>query len=107
MSLTVVDITVGNGNAIDAGSEITVHYQGWLQDGTEFDSSVARKQPLTIVLGQGQVIRGWDMGLEGMRVGGKRRLTIAPELAYGNREVGGVIPKNATLIFEVELLQAS
>lgn len=87
------------------GWDITVHYTGWLTDGRQFDSSVARNQPLTITLGVGQVIRGWDEGFEGMREGGKRKLTIPPEMGYGARGAGGVIPPNATLVFEVELLK--
>ena len=105
MSLQVEDVLVGEGVEAKAGQEITVHYTGYLTDGTVFDSSVTRKQPLTIVLGVGQVIKGWDMGIEGMKVGGKRKLTIPAELAYGNRAVGGVIPANATLVFDVELLK--
>ena len=104
MSLQVEDLVVGEGAEATANKEITVHYTGCLTDGTKFDSSLDRKQPLTIVLGIGQVIKGWDQGIEGMKVGGKRKLTIPPELAYGNRAVSGVIPKNATLVFEVELL---
>ena len=104
MGLQVEDLVVGDGVEAQSGKEITVHYTGWLTDGTQFDSSIDRKQPLSIVLGVGQVIKGWDQGIEGMKIGGKRRLTIPSELAYGNRAVGGVIPKNATLVFEVELL---
>ena len=104
MSLQVEDLMVGDGAEAQSGKEITVHYTGWLTDGTQFDSSIDRKQPVSIVLGVGQVIKGWDQGIEGMKIGGKRKLTIPPELAYGNRAVGGVIPKNATLVFEVELL---
>ena len=104
MSLQVEDLMVGDGAEAQSGKEITVHYTGWLTDGTQFDSSIDRKQPLSIVLGVGQVIKGWDQGIEGMKIGGNRKLTIPPELAYGNRAVGGVIPKNATLVFEVELL---
>ena len=104
MGLQVEDLVVGDGVEAQSGKEITVHYTGWLTDGTQFDSSIDRKQPLSIVLGVGQVIKGWDQGIEGMIIGGKRKLTIPPELAYGNRAVGGVIPKNATLVFEVELL---
>ena len=104
MGLQVEDLVVGDGVEAQSGKEITVHYTGWLTDGTQFDSSIDRKQPLSIVLGVGQVIKGWDQGIEGMKIGGKRKLTIPPELAYGNRAVGGVIPKNATLVFEVELL---
>ncbi|HRL02230.1 MAG TPA: FKBP-type peptidyl-prolyl cis-trans isomerase [Vitreoscilla sp.] len=104
MGLQVEDLVVGDGAEAQSGKEITVHYTGWLTDGTQFDSSIDRKQPLSIVLGVGQVIKGWDQGIEGMKIGGKRKLTIPPELAYGNHAVGGVIPKNATLVFEVELL---
>ena len=104
MSLQVEDLVMGDGVEAQSGKEITVHYTGWLTDGTQFDSSIDRKQPLSIVLGVGQVIKGWDQGIEGMKIGGKRKLTIPPELAYGNRAVGGVIPKNATLVFEVALL---
>ena len=104
MSLQVEDLVVGDGVEAQSGKDITVHYTGWLTDGTQFDSSIDRKQPLSIVLGVGQVIKGWDQGIEGMKIGGKRKLTIPPELSYGNRAVGGVIPKNATLVFEVELL---
>ena len=104
MGLQVEDLVMGDGVEAQSGKEITVHYTGWLTDGTQFDSSIDRKQPLSIVLGVGQVIKGWDQGIEGMKIGGKRKLTIPPELAYGNRAVGGVIPKNATLVFEVELL---
>ena len=104
MSLQVEDLVVGDGAEAQSGKEITVHYTGWLTDGTQFDSSIDRKQPLSIVLGVGQVIKGWDQGIEGMKIGGKRKLTIPPELAYGNRAVSGVIPKNATLVCEVELL---
>ena len=103
MGLQVEDLVVGDGAEAQSGKEITVQYTGWLTDGKQFDSSIDRKQPLSIVLGVGQVIKGWDQGIEGMKVGGKRKLTIPPELAYGNRAVGGVIPKNATLVFEVEL----
>ena len=102
--LQIEEIKVGDGATAASGQYVSVHYTGWLTDGTQFDSSLDRKQPLTIVLGIGQVIKGWDQGIEGMKVGGKRKLTIPPELAYGNRAVGGVIPKNATLVFEVELL---
>lgn len=105
MGLQIEDVLVGEGVEAIAGKEITVHYTGYLTDGTKFDSSVDRKQPLSIVLGVGQVIKGWDEGIVGMKVGGKRTLTIPPELGYGSRAVGGVIPANATLVFEVELLK--
>ena len=105
MSLIIEDITTGQGKEAEKGKEITVHYTGWLQDGTKFDSSIDRRQPLTIVLGVGQVIQGWDEGFGGMQEGGKRKLTIPPEMGYGARGAGGVIPPHATLIFEVELLK--
>ncbi len=105
MSLQIEDIEVGSGAVAAKGKEITVHYSGWLEDGTLFDSSLARKQPLTITLGVGMVIKGWDEGFDGMQEGGKRKLTIGPEMGYGARGAGGVIPPNATLGFEVELLK--
>ncbi len=98
------DLVVGNGKMADPGLQVSVHYTGWLTDGTKFDSSHDRNQPLQFTLGQGEVIRGWDEGVKGMRVGGKRKLTIPPDLGYGSRGAGGVIPPNATLVFEVELL---
>ena len=103
--LQYTDITVGTGAEAVTGKQVSVHYTGWLKDGTKFDSSVDRGMPFNFGLGQGQVIRGWDEGVAGMKVGGKRKLTIPPELGYGDRGAGGVIPPNATLIFEVELLQ--
>jgi peptidylprolyl isomerase len=98
------DLTIGEGTSPEAGQRVTAHYTGWLEDGTKFDSSLDRGQPLTFVLGQGQVISGWDEGIATMKVGGKRQLVVPPELAYGDRGAGGVIPPNATLIFEVELV---
>ncbi|MDR3608299.1 MAG: FKBP-type peptidyl-prolyl cis-trans isomerase [Oligoflexia bacterium] len=97
------DLQVGNGAEAAAGKTVTVHYTGWLTNGTKFDSSVDRKQPFSFKLGAGQVISGWDQGVAGMKVGGKRRLTIPPQLGYGARGVGP-IPPNSTLVFEVELL---
>jgi FKBP-type peptidyl-prolyl cis-trans isomerase FkpA len=94
----------GTGAIAKTGDRVSVHYTGWLEDGTRFDSSRERQQPFQFVLGAGSVIRGWDEGVQGMRVGGRRRLLIPPELGYGAREVGGVIPANSTLVFEVELL---
>jgi FKBP-type peptidyl-prolyl cis-trans isomerase FkpA len=94
----------GKGAVAKAGQTVTVHYTGWLTDGTKFDSSVDRGQPFTFNLGAGQVIKGWDEGVAGMKVGEKRKLTIPPDLGYGPQGAGNVIPPNATLIFDVELL---
>lgn len=105
--MKIETITAGNGAAPKTGDTVTVHYTGWLQDGTKFDSSVDRDEPFAFVLGTGQVIRGWDQGVATMRVGDKARLTIPPELAYGKQGYPGAIPANATLIFEVELLSVS
>ena len=101
------DLVIGQGPAAQAGEELLVHYVGWMADGQQFDSSRAREDPLDFALGAGDVIKGWDEGIAGMRVGGKRRLTIPPELAYGEHGCGGVIPPQATLVFEVELLEVS
>jgi FKBP-type peptidyl-prolyl cis-trans isomerase FkpA len=101
------DLVVGKGASAHAGSDVVVHYVGWLTSGQQFDSSRARRDPLDFALGAGDVIKGWDQGIEGMKVGGKRRLTIPAELAYGDQGCGGVIPPQATLVFEVELLEVS
>ena len=98
------DLQQGSGAEAVRGRPVSVHYTGWLTDGTKFDSSVDRGQPFTFPLGAGRVIKGWDEGVAGMKVGGKRRLTIPPDLGYGAQGAGGVIPPNATLIFDVELL---
>ncbi|TCJ15973.1 FKBP-type peptidyl-prolyl cis-trans isomerase [Parasulfuritortus cantonensis] len=102
--LIIEDIVVGSGAAAQAGQMVSVHYTGWLENGTKFDSSKDRNEPFEFPLGRGYVIQGWDRGVAGMQVGGTRKLTIPAELGYGARGAGGVIPPNATLIFEVELL---
>ena len=111
MSLQIEDTVVGSGAEARAGQNVRVHYTGWLHDpaaanarGRKFDSSKDRGQPFSFGLGRGEVIRGWDEGVQGMKVGGTRVLTIPPELGYGARGAGGVIPPNATLVFEVDLL---
>ena len=102
--LVIEDTIVGEGDTAQAGHYVTVHYTGWLTDGTKFDSSKDRNDPFSFDLGGRQVIAGWDEGVQGMKIGGTRKLTIPPQLGYGSRGAGGVIPPNATLVFEVELL---
>jgi FKBP-type peptidyl-prolyl cis-trans isomerase len=102
--LTYVDMVVGTGREPHIGDTASVHYTGWLADGKKFDSSVDRKEPFSFRVGAGQVIKGWDEGVMGMKIGGKRKLTIPSQLGYGARGAGGVIPPNATLTFDVELL---
>ena len=104
--LVFEELAIGEGPDAAPGQQVTVHYTGWLTDGTKFDSSKDRGDPFVFKLGGGQVIKGWDEGVAGMKVGGRRKLTIPPELGYGARGAGGVIPPNATLTFEVELLAA-
>ncbi len=99
------DLVVGNGDEAKDGSSVTVHYTGWLTDGKKFDSSVDRGEPFQFRIGKRMVIRGWELGIKGMRVGGKRKLTIPSDLAYGTAGYPGLIPPKATLIFDVELLK--
>jgi FKBP-type peptidyl-prolyl cis-trans isomerase FkpA len=102
--LVYEDTVVGAGAEAKAGQQVSVHYTGWLTNGSKFDSSKDRNDPFEFSLGMRQVIGGWDEGIQGMKIGGTRKLTIPPELGYGARGAGGVIPPNATLVFEVELL---
>ncbi|KAF4515936.1 hypothetical protein B566_EDAN000173 [Ephemera danica] len=102
--LQYVDQVVGTGDTAKAGQTVSVHYTGWLTNGKKFDSSVDRGQPFSFRLGVGQVIKGWDEGVQGMNIGGKRKLTIPSNLGYGARGAGGLIPPHATLVFDVELL---
>ncbi|MBI4080521.1 MAG: FKBP-type peptidyl-prolyl cis-trans isomerase [Candidatus Levybacteria bacterium] len=102
--LKIEDITVGKGVAVQSGDFVVIHYIGKLENGNKFDSSYDKGQPFETQIGTGQVIKGWDEGVVGMRIGGKRRLIIPPSLGYGTQGVGGVIPPNATLFFEVELI---
>ena len=103
--LVIEELAPGTGDTAAAGHKAKVHYTGWLTNGQKFDSSKDRNEPFEFALGRGQVIRGWDEGVAGMKIGGKRKLTIPPALGYGARGAGGVIPPNATLLFEVELLK--
>jgi len=105
MELRIEDLQAGEGKAVVKGALITTQYQGTLEDGTVFDSSYARGKPFQCVIGTGRVIKGWDLGLMGMKVGGKRRLFVPAHLAYGERQVGEHIRPNSNLIFEIELLE--
>ncbi|MHC8407716.1 FKBP-type peptidyl-prolyl cis-trans isomerase [Pseudomonas sp. TMB3-21] len=102
--LHIVDLELGDGKAAVKGALITTQYLGWLEDGTEFDSSYSRGKPFQCVIGTGRVIKGWDLGIMGMRVGGKRKLQVPAHLAYGERTMGS-IPPNSNLVFEIELLE--
>jgi FKBP-type peptidyl-prolyl cis-trans isomerase len=102
--LKYIDLVVGEGLDARRGDEVSVHYTGWLEDGTKFDSSLDRGRPFVFPLGRGRVIQGWDLGVAGMKVGGKRKLLIPAKLGYGKRGAGDAIPPNANLVFEVELL---
>jgi len=103
--LKYVDLVMGTGEEATQGQTVIVHYTGWLTDGKKFDSSVDRGEPFSFPLGAERVIKGWDEGVAGMKVGGKRKLMIPPQLGYGTRGAGGVIPPNAELVFEVQLLE--
>jgi len=105
--LVYMDLMVGSGPSPAPGKKVKVHYTGWLENGEKFDSSVDRDEPFVFKIGAGQVIQGWDEGVMGMKVGGKRKLVIPARLGYGARGAGGVIPPDATLIFEVELLEVA
>src|SRR5258706_14782057 len=104
--LVFEELVVGTGNAAASGQKVSVHYTGWLTDGKKFDSSKDRGEPFVFPLGKGHVIKGWDEGVAGMKVGGKRKLTIPPALGYGARCAGGVIPADAALIFQAEAIEA-
>lgn len=101
----IEDLLEGDGKAAEKGALITAHYRGWLEDGSEFDSSYAKGRPFQTVLSKTKVIQGWFIGMQGMKVGGKRKLWVPAELAYGERQIGDMIPPNSNLIFEIELLE--
>ncbi|HEY0923057.1 FKBP-type peptidyl-prolyl cis-trans isomerase [Rheinheimera pacifica] len=101
----IEDLIEGTGKAAERGALITAHYRGWLEDGTEFDSSYKRGEPFQIVLSNNRVIQGWILGLKGMKTGGKRKLWVPAALAYGERQIGTMIPPNSNLVFEIELLE--
>ncbi len=103
--LQIEDLLEGDGKAVVKGALITAHYTGWLEDGTEFDSSHSRGKPFQCVIGTGRVIKGWDQGLMGMKVGGKRKLWVPAHLAYGERQIGALIKPHSNLRFEIELLE--
>ena len=104
-ALRIEDLQPGDGKAVVKGALITAHYRGWLEDGTPFDSSHERGKPFQCVIGTGRVIKGWDQGLMGMRVGGRRKLYVPAHLAYGERQVGAHIKPHSNLVFEIELLE--
>ncbi|MCD4482952.1 FKBP-type peptidyl-prolyl cis-trans isomerase [Chromobacterium vaccinii] len=103
--LKIEDLVVGEGKEAVSGALITSHYTGWLEDGTKFDSSVDKGRPFQCVIGTGRVIKGWDQGMMGMKVGGKRKLWVPAHLAYGERQIGDRIPAHSNLVFEIELLE--
>ncbi|AOX99819.1 FKBP-type peptidyl-prolyl cis-trans isomerase [Jeongeupia sp. USM3] len=103
--LRIEDLAIGDGKEAVKGALIRTHYTGWLEDGTKFDSSHDRGQPFQCVIGTGRVIKGWDQGMMGMKVGGKRRLYVPAHLAYGERQIGALIKPNSNLVFEIELLE--
>jgi len=105
--LTIEDTVIGEGAAAASGRDVIVHYSGWLADGTQFDSSNEKQDPFQFTLGRKEVMAGWEEGLRGMKVGGTRKLTVPPQLAYGEDGAGDTIPPNATLTFEVQLLAVS
>ncbi len=103
--IKIDDLVEGTGKTAEKGALITAHYRGWLEDGSEFDSSYNKGRPFQTVLSQKKVIQGWFIGLQGMKVGGKRKLWVPAEFAYGERQIGNMIPANSNLIFEIELLE--